>query len=443
MTNDPRATDPDDFWGNQADWPEVPEEERKAPRTSTGSKVSRWWNQVIGGGVEGTRQHSGRGAASRDHGDFAQDEFDPAPDDPIAAPVRHAAAEPSIPTEAVDESWDDEWIVEPDPTPSPGVDPLLARLGGLAIVTTLLIPLALGLRSHDDSPAAADVTSAVVTLAGPVDTSVPPTPAVTAAPTVVADTAASTSAASSAEVTAAPEPATTAAPAASTPPISAADQSTSAADQSSAELSTAAVASETAAPEQSCAIDYDVVEGDFWIRLADASGVPLDELLDANDATVETPLYPGATMCLPDGATVPAPPTTAAPVTTTPTTTPATTAKPVTTSKPVSTTAPTTTAKPVVTYPTISAAAAAQIIRVVWPDELEGRAIEIATRESSLVVTAKNSCCYGLFQMNWDSHKAWLAGLGVNSPEQLFDATTNANAAYALYVRSGGWGPWT
>ena len=160
MTNDPRATDPDDFWGNQADWPEVPEEERKAPRTSTGSKVSRWWNQVIGGGVEGTRQHSGRGAASRDHGDFAQDEFDPAPDDPIAAPVpARRAAEPSIPTEAVDESWDDEWIVEPDPTPSPGVDPLLARLGGLAIVTTLLIPLALGLRSHDDSPAAADVTS--------------------------------------------------------------------------------------------------------------------------------------------------------------------------------------------------------------------------------------------------------------------------------------------
>jgi len=217
----------------------------------------------------------------------------------------------------------------------------------------------------------------------------------------------------------------------------------SAADQSSAELSTADVASETAAPEQSCAIDYDVVEGDFWIRLADASGVPLDELLDANDATVDTPLYPGATICLPDGATVPAPPTTAAPVTTTPATTPATTAKPVTTSKPVTTTAPTTTAKPVVTYPTISAAAAAQIIRDVWPDELEGRAIEIATRESSLVVTAKNSCCYGLFQMNWDSHKAWLAGLGVSSPEQLFDATTNANAAYALYVRSGGWGPWT
>ena len=26
---------------------------------------------------------------------------------------------------------------------------------------------------------------------------------------------------------------------------------------------------------------------------------------------------------------------------------------------------------------------------------------------------------------------------------ELFDATTNANAAYALYVRSGGWGPWT
>ena len=78
-----------------------------------------------------------------------------------------------------------------------------------------------------------------------------------------------------------------------------------------------------------------------------------------------------------------------------------------------------------------------------WPDELEARAIEIATRESTLVATAKNSCCYGLFQINWESHKAWLAGLGVTSPDQLFDAATNARAAYALYQRSGGWGPWT
>ena len=59
------------------------------------------------------------------------------------------------------------------------------------------------------------------------------------------------------------------------------------------------------------------------------------------------------------------------------------------------------------------------------------------------MATARNSCCYGLFQINWTPHKGWLAGLGITSPEQLFDATNNAYAAYALYQRSGGWGPWT
>ncbi len=448
-------TDHDDFWGNQADWPEVPEEQRKASRPKSGARgsghVSKWWNRVVGGGVEGTREH-GRRIPATHTADVGDDDFDLSADDPIAhrdparlAPVASADLTEAPDDPAADESWDDDWVVESDPTPSPGVDPLLARLGGLAIVTTLLLPLALGLRSHDDSPANADVTDAAVTLSVPVDTeaAAPVTPA-----TEVADTSASTAAAStaaaSAPVAASSEAVTTPEPSSSAP-VAAADQS--AADQStaelnSAELTTAAVASEPAERAQECAIDYEVVQGDFWIRLADASGVPLHELLDANDATVDTPLFPGTTICLPAGASAPAPPTTAAPATTPPTTTPATTAAPATTVKPV-TAAPPTTAKPVVTYPTISAAAAAQIIRDVWPDELEDRAIEIATRESKLVVTAKNSCCYGLFQLNWDPHKAWLAGLGVSSPEQLFDATTNAYAAYALYLRSGGWGPWT
>ena len=185
--------------------------------------------------------------------------------------------------------------VEPDPTPSPGVDPLLAPPRRRWRSCHLADSARAGcLRSHDDSPAAADVTSAVVTLAAPVDTSVPPTPAVTAAPTVVADTAASTSAASSAAVTAAPEPATTAAPATSTPPISAADQAPAPLTRAAPNSTTAAVASGTGCTASSPARSTTtVVEGDFWIRLADASGVPLDELLDANDATVDTPLYPG------------------------------------------------------------------------------------------------------------------------------------------------------
>ena len=82
------------------------------------------------------------------------------------------------------------------------------------------------------------------------------------------------------------------------------------------------------------------------------------------------------------------------------------------------------------------------IIRAVWPDELENRAIEIAQRESNFIPTAKNSCCYGVFQMYWSVHKGWLAGLGITSAEQLYDPTLNARAALALYERSGGWGPW-
>jgi LysM repeat protein len=272
-----------------------------------------------------------------------------------------------------------------------------------------------------DDALATTAPSAAATSAAPPAT-LSPAPEATATNSAVASTSASTDAAT-----------TVAVPAATTPPVVA-----DAPVDSTPVIATGAVASGTAERvEQRCAIDYTVVAGDFWIRLADASGVPLAQLLDANDATVDTPLYPGSTICLPDGATVPAPPTSAAPATTAP----PTTTKPVTTTAP--TTATPTTVKPVVTYATPSAAAVQQIIRDVWPDELEDRAIEIADRESNFVATAQNFCCYGIFQMHWTAHQSWLAGLGVTTPEQLFDVTTNAYVAYALYQRSGGWGPWT
>jgi hypothetical protein len=85
----------------------------------------------------------------------------------------------------------------------------------------------------------------------------------------------------------------------------------------------------------------------------------------------------------------------------------------------------------------------ADIIRDEWPDQLENEAIRIATRESSLVPTVKNYCCWGLFQIYWGVHHAWLcADLGICDPHQLWDARTNARAGYALYQRDGGWGPW-
>jgi len=81
------------------------------------------------------------------------------------------------------------------------------------------------------------------------------------------------------------------------------------------------------------------------------------------------------------------------------------------------------------------------IIRDVWPDQLEDRALRIAWRESRFVPTARNACCYGLFQIYFTVHRAWLADYGVTSPADLYDPRTNATVAYALYQKAG-WAPW-
>ena len=86
-----------------------------------------------------------------------------------------------------------------------------------------------------------------------------------------------------------------------------------------------------------------------------------------------------------------------------------------------------------------------QIIREEWPDDLEERAIQIARRESKLnpvVIGIPNKCCYGLFQIYYRWHKTWLPNVGVNSSEQLLDPRLNARAAYRLFQRNNGWGPW-
>lgn len=83
------------------------------------------------------------------------------------------------------------------------------------------------------------------------------------------------------------------------------------------------------------------------------------------------------------------------------------------------------------------------IIRAVWPDELEDRAVRIAMRESRLVPTVRNACCFGLFQIHWLAHRSWLTSdFGVTRPEQLYDPTLNATVALALY-EAAGWGPWS
>lgn len=96
----------------------------------------------------------------------------------------------------------------------------------------------------------------------------------------------------------------------------------------------ALVVATTTAP--ACTNTYTVVAGDYWIRIADAASISLDQLLAANAATTATPLFPDQTVCLPGGVTV----TTAAP---------RTTVAPKVTAAPKVTTAPVVTAAPVAT----------------------------------------------------------------------------------------------
>jgi hypothetical protein len=167
----------------------------------------------------------------------------------------------------------------------------------------------------------------------------------------------------------------------------------------------------------------------------------MKDLLAVNNATIQSVLLPGKDICLPAGAVAPA----------TPSTNPATTQPPATQPKATSpaTTQPTTppgTTVPATTQPApppnvYTKAQVAQIIRDVWPDDLEDEAIRIATRESNLIPTVRNSCCYGLFQIYYTAHRTWLASIGITSAAQLYDPRVNATAALALY-NNNGWAPW-
>ena len=81
------------------------------------------------------------------------------------------------------------------------------------------------------------------------------------------------------------------------------------------------------------------------------------------------------------------------------------------------------------------------IIRSVWPDDLENWAVRIAYRESRLIPTAHNSCCFGLFSIYFTVHRAWLSDYGVYQPSDLYDPRVNATVAYALYQQTGP-SPW-
>ena len=68
----------------------------------------------------------------------------------------------------------------------------------------------------------------------------------------------------------------------------------------------AAPAAQALSASPDCANQYTAAAGDYWLRIADGSGTSLDSLLDVNEATAETPIYPGSTICLPEDAAAPA-----------------------------------------------------------------------------------------------------------------------------------------
>ena len=392
-----------EFWGDGVGWSSQPVD-AGSPRGGIGATVGRWRSSGAKGRRGGTRTHGVPTPAG------------PVVDDLPAADVGADDAGAA--------DWDDSWDTAPaEPTRS-GVDPLLARLGGLAVVLTLLVPVVMGFTSDDGD--------AVRTASAPIEA---------AAPLGGSESPATTG---SEIVPTSPTPAPPA-----TPSVVGVEPTMTATAASSTALPSAAAPTpaDVEALVDECAVDYEVADGDFWIRIADGSGTSLNELLTLNDATTSTPLYPGRSICLPAGSTTPPPPT-ATPTTVAPTTKARTSsgsssaATSTSASKTSTTPTPTAPAPPPPPASTASAAEVEAIIRSVWPDELEERALEIAWRESKYTATAKNNCCYGVFQVYWSVHRSWLADLGITSAEQLFDPTLNARAALRLYERAGGWGPW-
>jgi LysM repeat protein len=177
---------------------------------------------------------------------------------------------------------------------------------------------------------------------------------------------------------------------------------------------------EVKAPQ--CGAKFTVQLGDSWSLLADYAGVGTRELLQVNKANARTVIVPGDELCVPSGARMRRP----APVATTQPARRASSPKPVV----------------VVAAKRFTAAQSTQIIRDVFPDALEKRALEIVQRESRTNAAAYNFCCYGLFQIHFQAHKSWLATIGVTNPSQLLDAGTNARAALTLYKRSNSWAAW-
>ena len=455
---DGTSTHQDEFWGEQSEW--NPQRRPSPERRRLGSTIGRWWDGFLGGSAGA--EHAG-GDRHRVHGRSSAPgaPIDRSDDRPhIDRGHDRAVVEDDAPVDA----GDDAWTFEPEPprVRRLGVDPLLTRLGGLAVIVTLAAPLLLGFTSSGSDSQSTDLLATIAGV-GILESAAPATtPSTDIAE--AASAAATPAAVTPVSAQVSPTAASTADVIVATPPVSApADTAsleaapepeiTEPATTSPATTSPATTEPATTAPAvtaPACGKQYELVAGDYWIRIADSADVSLADLLAVNGSSVDTMLVPGRSICLPMGASTPSPPpaapapaatsppTTAAPARSAPTTTTTTAAARPT--PPVVAPAPT---LPAPARPAaVPSSQAIAIIRQTWPDDLEEHAIEIARRESNHKSNVNNFCCYGLFQIYYSVHKSWLSSIGVNSAQDLFDPQLNAQAAYILYQRAGGFGPW-
>lgn len=178
------------------------------------------------------------------------------------------------------------------------------------------------------------------------------------------------------------------------------------------------VVTTTTTPKIVCVGKYTVKTGDSWSGIAKKVGIKISELTAANGKTSRSTLLPGQELCLPKGA---ATTSAAAP----------------------STQAPTTTQPPkYVPTKTFTRAELEKFVRDAWPDNLEDNAFYVVNRESKWNPLSRNSCCIGLFQLNWNSHKSWMKNYGITDASELLNPEINAKLAYATWQRSGSWRPW-
>ena len=176
----------------------------------------------------------------------------------------------------------------------------------------------------------------------------------------------------------------------------------------------------------SCGLEYTVQYGDSWYGIASRAGVKAGPLAAVNGKTLASPLKVGQVICLPEGARRPSATTTTQP-------------------RATSSSSSSTSDMRLVPYNparTYSRDEVAQIVRDIWPDNLESDALYVVGRESHFNPTSRSYCCLGLFQLNWSAHKSWMAGYGVTDPVQLLDPTTNARMALVARQRAGSWRPW-